>query len=198
MPGDFNLIAYDEWRCFSPDKRAALAQRVVVHFFTDDYRFESVWNNPERTWGALSGVAAILTPDFSLYRDHPYAIQLWNTYRNRWLGAFWQDKRANVIPTVGWSDQASHSFSFAGLPSGSTLAISLVGCSRDPESLRLFNLGCEEMLRVAKPSVVLLYGDRARQHEALDTKTRVVRCEPWHSKLRSVGKYPAAPSSWEG
>lgn len=52
-----------------------------VHFFLDDYRFETVWNRPFKALEALRPYRTLLTPDFSLYRDWPLTLQLWNTYR---------------------------------------------------------------------------------------------------------------------
>ena len=51
-----------------------------VHFYTDDYRFESVWNNSENYLRFLKLFGGVITPDYSLYRDLPLAIQIWNTY----------------------------------------------------------------------------------------------------------------------
>ena len=38
-----------------------------VHFFTDDYRFESLYMHPERTLDKYSKYRFLLTPDYSLY-----------------------------------------------------------------------------------------------------------------------------------
>ena len=40
----------------------------AVHFFMDDYRFETVWQRPFKALEALSPYQMVLTPDFSLYR----------------------------------------------------------------------------------------------------------------------------------
>ncbi|MBE2225412.1 MAG: DUF4417 domain-containing protein, partial [Anaerolineae bacterium] len=42
-----------------------------IHFFLDDYRFETVWNRPLKALEALAPYQMVLTPDFSLYRDWP-------------------------------------------------------------------------------------------------------------------------------
>ena len=41
----------------------------AVHFFTDDYRFETVWHRPGKALEALAPCQMVLMPDFSLYRD---------------------------------------------------------------------------------------------------------------------------------
>ena len=91
------------------------ARQGGVHFFLDDYQFEAVWSRPVKSLSYLKHYGAVLTPDFSLFRDWPLAVQLWNTYRNRWLGAWWQAQGLQVIPTVSWSTPQSYEFCFAGL-----------------------------------------------------------------------------------
>ena len=38
-----------------------------VHFFLYDYKFEDIWNNPDKYIEKLSQYKAVLTPDFSMY-----------------------------------------------------------------------------------------------------------------------------------
>jgi hypothetical protein len=87
----------------------------AVHFFLEDYRFETVWSRPRKALEALAPYTTLLSPDFSLYRDWPLMLQMWNVYRNRWCGAFWQSRGFTVIPTVSWSTAESYDFCFLGL-----------------------------------------------------------------------------------
>lgn len=41
----------------------------MVHFFLYDYKFERVWKNPENDLEKLKRYRAVLTPDFSVYRE---------------------------------------------------------------------------------------------------------------------------------
>ncbi|HUM67720.1 MAG TPA: DUF4417 domain-containing protein [Chloroflexota bacterium] len=131
----------------------------AVHFFAEDYRFEAVWNRPCKALEALSPYQMVLTPDFSLYRDWPLMLQLWNTYRNRWCGRFWQEEGFAVIPTISWSTTESYDFCFLGVPRRSIVAVSAVGVNLDaPLEYRLFADGFTEMVRRLEPLVVLSYG----------------------------------------
>lgn len=85
-----------------------------LHFFLDDYQFERVWNSLTKNREIISRYKGALSPDFSLYTDFPLALQIYNTYRNRFCGAYWQDQGIKVIPTVGWSDSRSFDFCFYG------------------------------------------------------------------------------------
>jgi hypothetical protein len=140
----------------------------AVHFFLEDYRFETVWYRPRKALAALQGYQTVLTPDFSLYRDWPLVLQQWNTYRNRWCGAFWQSHGFTVIPTVSWSTRASYEFCFLGIPPRSVVALSTVGIAwTDPVEHRLFLDGFREMVNRLQPSRVLCYGPASRTMEAL-------------------------------
>jgi len=131
----------------------------AVHFFMDDYRFESVWRRPVQTLSSLSQHwERVLTPDFSLFYDCPLIMQMWNVYRSRWMGCWWMAQGLEVIPTVSWSLASSYDFCFLGLPERSVLAISTVGTHKDRSAKAPFLAGFEEMLKRLNPSAVLCYG----------------------------------------
>jgi len=130
--------------------------KTALHFFLDDYRFESVWACPEKARTRLESFPVLLTPDFSLYADWPLAAQQWNTYRSRWCGALWTSWGMRVIPTVSWSTPASYAFCFAGIARQSVVAVSTVGV-RVADRV-LFEQGYYEMLRQLQPRRVLCYG----------------------------------------
>ena len=79
-----------------------------VHFFVDDYRFNGVYNNPEKSLAKYSQYAFLLTPDFSTYADMSLWRQLESVAKNRWCGAYWQSKGLTVIPTISWSTPSSY------------------------------------------------------------------------------------------
>ena len=132
---------------------------VALHFFLDDYRFERVWNRPHKTLSALKSYPMVLTPDFSLFHNWPLTVQLWNTYRSRWCGCFWQAQGLVVIPTVSWGTEESYRFCFIGIPRRSVVAISTVGVNlRQPLAYQLFINGYREMVKRLEPVQVLSYG----------------------------------------
>jgi hypothetical protein len=149
----------------------------AVHFFLDDYRFETVWNRPVKALEALAPYQTVLTPDFSLYRDWPLMLQLWNVYRNRWCGRFWQEQGFTVIPTISWSTAVSYDFCFLGVPRRSVAAVAAVGVDmKRPLEYRLFMDGFAEMVRRLEPVVVLGYGRLpAACHELVEVVTYPTR-----------------------
>lgn len=130
-----------------------------IHFFLDDYRFEGVWNRPERYVDRISRYGCVLTPDFSLYRDMPMPMQMWNVYRSRAVGNYWQRMGLSVIPTLQWSTPDSYEFALAGLPRHSTVAVSTVGVRTSELASALWMQGMQVALDELEPSAVLLYGD---------------------------------------
>lgn len=129
----------------------------ATHFFLDDFRFESIWSDPS---GSLDHIKTnvVLSPDFSLYRDWPLALQIWNTYRNRWCGAWWQSRGLTVIPTVSWSGPESYDFCFDGIQPGGAVALSMLGI-KGAAANYIFMAGLFEMKRRIKPSHILCYGN---------------------------------------
>ena len=131
----------------------------ALHFFLDDFRFEIVWNRPIDTLAAPQKMGYALTPMFSCYHDWPKAGRIWNTYRNRWMGAYWQMNGIHVIPTVtlAMGDVSDFDFVFAGIPRGSTVAASAVGVN-DGQSMDYFRRGYREMVERLQPNHVVFYG----------------------------------------
>jgi len=148
-----------ELTCWTESARAQWLDGI--HFFTEDYRFERVWNAPARYRGRLSKASVLCGPDFSVYRDWPRAANLWNVYRSRWLCALWESWGLAVAPTLTWAGPDSWSFCFLGVPSGVTVAVSTVGAGEDETSRRWFADGYAEAVRRLEPHCVLVYGKAA-------------------------------------
>lgn len=131
---------------------------TCLHFFLDDYQFERLWNTPEIYLDLLSKFNAVLSPDFSLYMNMPMAMKLWNVYRSRLLGHYWQEQGIKVIPTIGWAEPETFAFCFDGIPKGSIVAVSTIGVKRHEEAIQIWKSGMDAMIERIKPSVILVYG----------------------------------------
>jgi len=133
---------------------------VLVHFFKDDPRFEYLYEKPysDRAFSKLKQLAqytAVCTPDFSLYPEMPYPVQLFQVFKNRWCGAHWQAVGLCVLPTVTWGDASSYAFCFDGLPTQAAVVVSTVGCTKSKQQ---FLAGYDKMLEVLQPQTILCYG----------------------------------------
>lgn len=132
-------------------------KNVGIHFYIDDYQFERLWNYPDKYISVLSDYQCILSPDFSLYLDMPMPMKIWNTYRSRFIGAFYQSKGIKVIPTISWAEPETFSFCFAGIPKGAIVSISTVSVKKG-EANRIWHDGVDAMLEHIEPSMILTYG----------------------------------------
>lgn len=131
----------------------------AMHTFMDDYHFETLWSNPKQNLDRVKTIGQALTPDFSLYSDWPLAMQIWNTYRNRWCGCFWQSAGVQVVASVSWSTEASYPFCFLGIPKHGTIALSTVGANVSKVAKELFIAGFQEMMRQIAPEKIIAYGE---------------------------------------
>lgn len=131
-----------------------------VHFFLYDYIFEKVWKNPEKYIEDLKKYKAVLTPDFSMYIQMHNMQQMYNTFKNRWCGAFFASQGLRVIPTVSWGLSPSFNFCFDGIMKGSTVAVStyMVQAYKDkPAQKEFFMNGYNEMLNRLEPENIICY-----------------------------------------
>lgn len=129
-----------------------------IHFFEPDYKFERVWNFPDRYANMLSKFGYIVGPDFSQYFDFPLALQIYNHYRNNWLVAYWQKcYNITVVPTVMWGDYNTFSWCFDGFPKHSILAVSTVGFNGNDELWDMFMEGYYAMMDALEPTQILVY-----------------------------------------
>lgn len=129
-----------------------------LHFFVDDYQFERVWRDPDRYLPVVQNFGTVLTPDFSLYTDMPVPMQIWNLYRSRAIGAWWQRMGITVVPTLQWSDDSTAMFCFEGLPIGGTVAVSTVGVRNSRQATKLWLSGFAQAVSACKPKRILFYG----------------------------------------
>lgn len=127
----------------------------TIHFFTYDWLFDKVYEKPELAFEKLDQYYALLTPEFSTYKDMPLARQIDSVFKNRWCGAYWQKQGMTVIPTVSWGSIPSMEFCFDGIEKGSVVAVSTY--TREDNKIG-FMLGYNKMLEIIEPSAVICYG----------------------------------------
>lgn len=131
-----------------------------IHFYVDDYQFERVWNKPEEYTEILFDYDCILSPDFSLYMDMPMPMKIWNVYRSRFIGNYYQSKGIKVIPTLSWAEPETFEFCFEGIPEGSIVSVSTIGVKEDKEALKVWRDGMDTAIDKIKPSAILVYGGK--------------------------------------
>ena len=106
------LIMYNS---FSADIKF---ENNVVGFFLHDKVFEGIYNQPYEVLSKLLryNLKGILAPNFSLWSNEPYALQIHNWYKTQWCSRYAQEMGIKVMPTLNWSDENSYDFCFSGIP----------------------------------------------------------------------------------
>ena len=132
--------------------------QMGLHFYTDDYNFHRYWYEPDKYLPVAQSYKVVIAPDFSVYTDFPFAMNLYNTYRNAWLARYWQEHDVNVIPCVMWGDESSYEYCFDHWPKNTVVSCSSVGFSKSNEEKRLFLRGYNEMLKRLMPTKIIFYG----------------------------------------
>lgn len=157
-----------------------------IHFYLDDYQFVRIWNMIDYYLPMLQKFKYVMTPDFSIYADYPFALQLYNHYRKHWIGAYLQQKGVKVIPTISWSDESSYEWCFDGEPEQGVVSVSAVGTQMNSHSKRLFLEGYQEMMKRLQPQTIIFHGavpEECRGNivkiKAFQDKFSEVVCDGW-------------------
>ncbi len=129
-----------------------------VVFYEHDKDFERLWRNPKQYLPKLKKFRGVISPDFSLYRNMPLCMQMWNTYRGRALAHWMQKNGIEIIPNVRFNDERTYGFCFDGIESFKTVAVGTHGCIKKKDDKVYFKEGLKELVRVLKPKTIVVYG----------------------------------------
>lgn len=162
---DLNITSNEDLRVIGFDKVKNNKDKHynrLVHFFLYDYEFEKIWEQPQKYVDTLKQYKGVLSPDFSMYIEMNPVMQLYNTFRNRWVGAYLASKGIKVIPTVNWGLENTFDFCFNGIEKGSTVAVSTYMVSEHEHhkgQKDFFLKGYHEMIKRIEPELVICYNE---------------------------------------
>lgn len=129
-----------------------------VLFYEDDGNFERIWNNPKKYLPILKRFKGVICPDFSLYRDMPLVMQLWNIYRSHAIGRWLQDNGVDVIANVRFGDERTYEACCYGVPQNGIIAVGSHGCLRYKEEKEYFIKGLDYVVKHLNPKTIIVYG----------------------------------------
>ena len=139
--------------------KGADLSKCGLQLYNWDYQIQCLWLSPQKYTAALKKLAAVCAPDFSMYTDMPVVMQMWNHYKQQWLGAYWQANGVTVIPSIGWSTPESCEWAFDGVPRGGIVSVSTQGVRRNTEQAReFFRRGWGQATLWLNPCGVICYG----------------------------------------
>lgn len=153
-PEDVKLLGFN----YATNPSTKDKDKLWVHFYLPDYRFQQVWNNPQKYIATFRQYRGIVSPDFSMYVGMPKAMQIFQVYRQAFLTAYYQQWGIKVIPSVIWAEPDTFDWCFSWIPKGSAVVCSTVGCVQNKAARAAFLVGYEEMLRRVEPSNIIFYG----------------------------------------
>ncbi len=137
----------------------------AIGFYEKDINFAEVLRSPQDYIDDFGRFKALISPDCSLYRDAPLAVQLANIYRSRAIGSYYQRRGQYVIPQIRWGNEYTYTtkyfpekIAFLGAEKHSIVAIGTYGCFDGRENKYYFSAGLEAMMETLEPQVVLVYG----------------------------------------
>lgn len=141
--------------CSDTSKNDVLNIHKGVHFFVDDYRFESIYRNPQRSLEKYQKYRFVMTPDNSLFSEMNIWRQIESVAHSRWVGAYWQSQGMIVVPTISWAQPSSFKFCFDAVEKGSVVGVGMIGCKHRRAD---FMKGYNAMLDTLSPSAVICFG----------------------------------------
>ena len=174
---------------------------VAVGFYEMDMEFAEVLISPEdyieefcrQPLVTPESVKPLLSPDCSLYRDAPLAVQIANVYRNRTIGYYYQSRGAYVIPQVRWGNELTYTtkvlpekVAFLGVEKHSIVAIGTYGCFKTRDDKYHFEAGLSSMMETLEPEIILVYGSMNPKIFGPYLKSaQFVRYPDWITRVKS-------------
>ena len=158
-----------------------------ICFYEQDRRFERLWKDPKRYLPIIKKFKGVISPDFSLYRNMPICMQLWNAYRGRALANWLQKNGVEVIPNVRFGDERSYSFCFDGIEPEKTIAVGTHGCIKQKADRLFFQVGLNVAVRRLRPKTIVVYG-RAPDRIFKPYRDQGIRIIPFESEFATSRK----------
>lgn len=102
--------------CFGEQKRTFQMNGTgTLHFYTDDYRFSSVYEHPEKI--LQHNPANIVEPNFSLFNEMPVAFGLQAIYKKRFIARAMQERGIKVFVDLNVAAKF-YKLNMLGIPMG--------------------------------------------------------------------------------
>lgn len=138
-----------------PDLSAYPVESTVIHFYLDDWRFESAWRYHTEVIQRLNRYYAVIAPDFSVHYGAQLAPNLFNVYRNRLLTRHWQEYGLRVIYCLSWGFEDTFEYCFDGIPANSIVSVKSCSWFVDKDVQELWMAGFAQMCDRLEPKRIL-------------------------------------------
>ncbi len=163
--------------------------------YENDVEFKDLLVNPDEYIGILKKYQGFISPDCSVYRDMPLALQLTNIYRSRAIGYCFQKHGVYVIPCVRWGDERTYTkkflpekIAFLGVEKHSIVSVGSYGQLKDRVNRYYFEAGMDAMMETLEPETVLVYSQMPDGIERKYPDTKFIEYPDWTSIVRKDNK----------
>lgn len=163
-------------------------RKLNVSFYVDDCKFLRCWNNPDKYIDHLSCFHSVTMPDFSISTGElgmPFALNIYNKYRNHALAWYLHMNDIKIIPSVSIADKDSYDWCFDGLPKNSVLSVCTNGRVRSKAARLEFCEGFKVMRDRLEPTKVVIVG---RIPDELSTDVPIINFMTRNQKINEQMK----------
>jgi len=182
--------------------------KTILLTHTGDDILEKLWFDPISYTSKLINrrMLGAMSPELSVGDGWPKANRIWNVYRNRWVGRYFQEAGINLIPTVSHLVYPTdEEFLYTGIPKGCpciSMQLQAHGTAvrtQIEEQLRLYRASLQTMMRHLEPQCLILYGNlnvvqEVREYAKLPSTLRIIEVENWITARTSRRREQAAAS----
>lgn len=182
--------------CFGEQRRTFnLNGSGTLHFYTDDYRFNVVYEHPEKILNHQPH--NIVEPNFSLYNETPVAFGMQALYKKRWIARCMQERGIGIFVDLNVA-QKWYQLNMLGVPRG-WRAFATRGYSDRLNNLA-FELSIAEDWAEGKKPLFVIYGGGdicrrfAQQHGCIyinpvvTTKKHLAALQKIHEGIAFLGE----------
>jgi hypothetical protein len=145
--GDWQDIWWGRWGLFD---------RNGLHCYTDDWRFENIWRNPENSLQHVYDKKIVISPDFSIFPHYTDEAIKWQLYRCWQIAGFWQHFKVPVIYSINWTNPEQIARHLKFYPETKIIAVRCAGKNYEAA----WRAGAEAVMEIMKPEQVLHFGTK--------------------------------------
>ena len=146
-------------------------------------KFTRLFNNPDKSTDHLKCFHSVTMPDFSIATGSsgmPFALNIYNKYRNHALAWYLHMQGITVIPSVSIADKDNYDWCFDGYPMHSILSVCTNGRVRSKAARLEFCDGFKAMCYRLEPTQVIVVG---KIPDELNTDVKIINFKTRNQKI---------------
>ena len=170
------------------NKKIKNHKNLNVNFYIDDCKFLRVWNSPDKYIEHLKCFHSVCSPDFSIATGEsgmPFALNIYNKYRNHALAWYLHMKGIKIVPSVGIADKESYEWCFDGYEKGGVVSVCTNGRVKAKASRLEFCEGFKYMCEKLEPTKVIIVG---RIPDELNTEISLINFSTRNQRINEKFK----------